>query len=1595
MATGALRTGVDLGTATVVLPVRAAGRGVDVASRVVEVTVPGIGRRMRDDLRTLADFRPQRHQRRVDIEQNRVGVEVRGLSGADSARVAAALEARLSRIGSVRWWRINAVTGRLVAGLGDVDTGLAKLIATIAAAEAGADVADRTWDRAVEHPADREPLLAAGIQLATDATAVGFAMIGWFLPGGGPLRWLRSAGLLIDSQPLARTRMEAVLGRVRTDLVVTLATAVGGAAGESVSMLVLDTAQRGFTMLEAAGSYLRWREWEATDARRAQSEARVPLRAHERPIPLPPGPVERVAAETATGSLLGATGFALAGRFGRAVSAVELGAPKAARASREVYAATVSTLLARAGVLTLHPAAWRRLDRLSAVVVAGEALLTSRRIVLEAESTDPGTSTAYVWSEAQRLAGASDGESGSASGEESGSASDGESGGASDGESGGASDGESGSASGEESGSASDGESGGASDGESGRASDGESGRASDDESGRASDDESCDASGGESGRASGDESGSASGPRWICTRCGSECRTTEHGPAWHELRSGAKILGRALVGRELDPRAHSILAAARAAGVLVVLTGAEDVGELRSLADRFVPAAEPSSTLIGDLQRDGHVVALLGVHSQQALDWADIGIGLARFDGDELTVPWSADLLCRDLAQAQRILNAIGPARQVSERGRTLALSGCALAGLLLATTRGRAADSAPLVAANVGALVSGAVAGVRAGAGRPAGPAARLLPWHALEPGEVLGRLPAPPPPPERSAAERRSRIPAPPGVRAISDFAGTVRRELSDPLAPILGVGALATAMLGSPGDAFLLSSVLTANAVVSALQRQRAERALQRMIEREQRTGRVLRRDDLDRDDPPAETVPAELLTVGDIIVLRAGDVVPADARLLAADSLELDESALTGESTTVDKQVDATPGVPLGDRACMVFDGSTVVNGAGRAVVVATGRDTQAGRAGTGAAPPDSGGVQAQLRSLTDRVLPLTIGAGGAVTALGGMRGRILRRAIADGVGVAVAAVPEGLPLVATLAQLAAARRLARYGILVRASRTVEALGRIDTLCFDKTGTLTEGRLRLTALADPWDQWSVDDESPDSRRLLRAAVRACPDPRDGPARHATDRAVLDAGRQFLSDDPGQWERVDELPFESNRGYAATVGRTDSTLRVYVKGAPEVVVPRCDGIRDSAGDRRPLGAEQREQVRRTVLDLAAQGLRVLVVARRDLRQRPRDIEEEVDHLTLLGFVGLADPPRAHSVELVKALQDSGIGVRMITGDHPATAAAIARQLGIGGDRVTTGADLDELDEAGQSALIGRSTVFARVDPEHKVRIVALLRRAGHVVGMTGDGSNDAAAIRSADIGIGLAARGSVAARNAADLVLTEPEPLVLLDALVEGRSMWQRVSDAVGVLVGGNAGEVGFTLYGTAVAGRAPMTTRQFLLVNMLTDMFPALALALAEDRSRVDGDGDGTDVSDRAVRRTAELAFIPPAASATDLARTVGVRGIATAVGASAAWTVARYTGTRRRAATVGLVSLVGTQLGQTLLSGRGSPLVWLTTLGSGVVLVTIVMTPGLNTYFGCRPLGPLGWATALTATAVGTAVAQRLPALLPGPDGTE
>ncbi|WP_086728711.1 HAD-IC family P-type ATPase, partial [Streptomyces carpinensis] len=873
----------------------------------------------------------------------------------------------------------------------------------------------------------------------------------------------------------------------------------------------------------------------------------------------------------------------------------------------------------------------------------------------------------------------------------------------------------------------------------------------------------------------------------------------------------------------DMDPWAEVVLDAARRARLKVVLVDDPALEDLTGLADQVVDARRPLDDVVYSLRGGEDERAVLTVARMRSADdpgvlaglrGSDIAVALA--DGDSAVV-WSADILAvHGLPDVWRVLTAIPAARGVGNRAQMLARSGAALSGLLVAVGeskggRGRRAvlpglRHAPVDAAAASALLSGARAAVGVAAARAPHPSPRVH-WHELDSEEARERLKhesaAEPTPFQQATARVRkaargvARHPGLAPVRWTYDLGQAVRGELHDPLTPVLAVGSAASAILGSVLDALLVVGALDLNALVGGVQRLRAERALSGLLAEQKRKARVAPPD----TEAPAggtRTVDAGKLRPGDVIELKGDDVVPADARLLWEEGLEVDESALTGESLPVQKQTAPTPHAAVADRRCMVFEGTTVVAGQARAVVVDIGDHTEAARAvHLAARTPPAAGVQARLQELTRKALPLTLAGGATVTGLALLRGTPIHDAVSGGVAVAVAAVPEGLPLVATVAQLAAARRLSRGGVLVRTPRTLEALGRMDTICFDKTGTLTENRLRVVRVCDTGGTvHAVRDEG--AADTLRAAARACPRLNGGSDRpvHATDEAVLNAA----GPDP-EWTELDDLGFEAARGYAAAVGRVADGPRVLVvKGAPETVLPACSDLPSHASE----GAHA----------LAGAGLRVLAVAERRLTEAEKEsdvLEKPLSGLEFTGLLALSDVPRETSTALVHGLYEEGVRPVMLTGDHPQTARAIATELGWPTDtQVVTGDELAAAHRTARARMLRDAGVVARVAPEQKLQVVEALRDAGRVVGMVGDGANDAAAIRAADIGVGINARGSAAARNAADIVLTDDDLTVLIDAIGEGRALWHSVADAIAILIGGNAGEVGFGVLGTLLS-----------------------------------------------------------------------------------------------------------------------------------------------------------------------------------------
>ncbi|MEQ4717569.1 cation-translocating P-type ATPase [Nonomuraea sp. B19D2] len=1026
--------------------------------------------------------------------------------------------------------------------------------------------------------------------------------------------------------------------------------------------------------------------------------------------------------------------------------------------------------------------------------------------------------------------------------------------------------------------------------------------------------------------------------------------------------REGAPI---ALVrlARELHPLAEALVAAPKAT-CEVVLAGGDPALARRLGVGRVVENGNRLASSVRALQSEGHAVAVVSKRGRSGLRQADLGIGVLE---GVRRVPWDADVIGA-LEGAYLLLRCLPAARKASVRSVWVAAAGSiAGAGVAFLGPAAAAVGRANLArdCTSLAALVAGEWAG--RGAGRTAAPIrADHTPWHAMAARDVLARLRTSPEGLTEAEAERRRTAPARPLVTGPESLLSASIHELANPLTPVLAAGAGVSATVGSLLDSVLIGGVMGVDALLGGAQRRSADRALHDLTETTAVRVRL-------RRPTGAVSGYADSLVPGDVIELRAGDAVPADGRLIQAHGLEIDESPLTGESQLVSKTDAPTAAPAVADRASMVYEGTTVAAGHGLAVVVATGEATEAGRTArlTQERPPPSG-VELRLRALSRRILPAALGSGLLLMVVELLRGSPLSQAVGPAVSMMVAAVPEGLPFVATVAELASAKRLSAHNTLVRNPSTIEALGRVDVLCFDKTGTLTEGHISLRRVSDGRVDQAVEEATPELRAIVGAALRAGPRFEGGRAiPHPTDRAIVDgAGKLGVTPRYGlrTWQRVDELPFEPARGYHAVLGRSESGQLLSVKGAPEIVLTRSTSVMID-GTKVPLDDRIRRQLEQEVDRLALRGYRVLAVAERPASSRADLDESRIESLCFLGFLGLADPVRPTAKRSVEGLMRAGVRVVMLTGDHPSTAEAIAAETGaLNGRCVMTGPELEELDDDALAGALPEVAVFARVTPEHKARIVTCLRKAGSVVAVTGDGANDVPAIRLADVGVALGSHAAPATRAAADIVVIDDRIETIIDAIVEGRAMWASVRDALGILLGGNVGEIAFTLGSSLLTGRSALNARQLLLVNMLTDMLPAMAVAVRPPS---------------AASPEKLLAEGPEASLGAPLTRDIYLRAVTTAVAAGAAWLLARMTGTRGRADTVGLIGLVSAQLMQTLALGGRDRTVVLAAVSSLGALGVIVSVPGLSQLFGCRPVGPIGWGIGL-----GCAVAAALVAAM-------
>jgi Ca2+-transporting ATPase len=558
---------------------------------------------------------------------------------------------------------------------------------------------------------------------------------------------------------------------------------------------------------------------------------------------------------------------------------------------------------------------------------------------------------------------------------------------------------------------------------------------------------------------------------------------------------------------------------------------------------------------------------------------------------------------------------------------------------------------------------------------------------------------------------------------------------------------------------------------------------------------------------------------------------------------------MEEASLTGESVPVEKSTDPVdPLTPLADRTDLVFRGTSVARGRARAVVVATGSETELGGIATSLreAPDEETPLQADLDRLGRRLAVGVLVVASVVLPLLVLGGTDTVQAALTAVSLAVAAVPEGLPAVVTLTLALGVRRMADENALVRRLPAVEALGAVDVICTDKTGTITEGEMRVTAAWVPDETFGLPDDAGEEHKRLRTLLEAgalCNDATvesGDPTERALVLAAEDAGMDVAALRERR-PRTDERPFDADRRRMATVHGDVA----YVKGSPGAVLEQSTSYRGPDGD-EPLDDVTRGRVREQVEAFSDRALRVLAVA-----EGP-DPDDPESSLTLLGIVGMLDPPREEVADAIAETKRAGVSVKMVTGDHPGTAAAIAEQVGIGGE-VLTGTDVGPMDDATLAERVETVDVFARVPPAGKVRVLEALQRNGHAVAMTGDGVNDAPALRRADVGIGMGIRGTDVAREASDVVLLDDNYATIRNAVRRGRTIFDNVWKFVGYLLSANLAEVLLVLL-ASLAGYLILPAVQLLWINLLTDGLPALAIG---------ADPAGEDVMERPPRDTAE------------------------------------------------------------------------------------------------------------------------------------
>lgn len=672
-----------------------------------------------------------------------------------------------------------------------------------------------------------------------------------------------------------------------------------------------------------------------------------------------------------------------------------------------------------------------------------------------------------------------------------------------------------------------------------------------------------------------------------------------------------------------------------------------------------------------------------------------------------------------------------------------------------------------------------------------------------------------------------------------------------QYKDFLVIILIIAAIISGVLGDIESAIVIFVVITINAILGTVQHIKAEQSLDSLKEMSAPTAKVIR-------DGEIKVVEGKDVTVGDIVVIEAGDYVCSDGRIIENASLKVDESAMTGESEPVEKQETVLDGEkPLGDRVNMLYSGSFATYGRAKMVVTSVGMETEIGK------------IASLLKSTQEKKTPLQesldnfgkklslIIIGICVIVLGlelfrsdGINLTVFTDAFVFAVALAVAAIPEALSSIVTIVLSVGTQKLAKENAIIRKLQAVEGLGSVSIICSDKTGTLTQNKMTVQKIYFDGQIIDKDDEINARQGQLIIDGALCNDSVQKEGQEIgdpTEIALVNFSEKHdlpVEKMREKYQRLGEIPFDSDRKLMSTVHKIGDNYKMLTKGAVDVLSGRINEVKTMDG-KRPFTAEDLAELKKVNTEFSQMGLRVLAVCERDVDTVDISIEDEKDYI-LLGLVAMQDPPREESAEAVRKCKTAGIRPIMITGDHLVTASAIARKIGILDDngRAVEGREIENLSDEELDEFVSDVSVYARVSPEHKIRIVSAWQRKGYIVSMTGDGVNDAPALKQADIGVAMGITGSEVAKDAASMVLTDDNFATIVKAIENGRNLYRNIQRAIQFLLSGNTAGILAVLYASFMALPVPFKAVHLLFINLLTDSLPAIALGVEPHSSDV-------------------------------------------------------------------------------------------------------------------------------------------------------